>query len=145
MGQRSRHHAAEVRPHTLTHTHTHTHTQPHSLMHVHVRTCIYTAKWSQTLTCSQIDYFATVFDEHHTPSPPPPRHDSVLQAAMSSLGAAGGKTERDINRLMREHTLERERCEEGWCGGEFTLLCCCTHNSSLEGAMKLKLAPFCSS
>lgn len=44
------------------------------------------------------------------------KHDSVLQAAMSSLGAAGGKTERDINRLMREHTLERERSESQWTG-----------------------------
>lgn len=52
-------------------------------------------------------------------SPPPNktiwhlyRQESDLENAVKALGST--KTERDINMLMRQHTLEREACEERW-------------------------------
>ena len=40
------------------------------------------------------------------------RQQTALDGAIAALGMS--KSERDINRMMKEHTLERESCEERW-------------------------------
>ena len=40
------------------------------------------------------------------------RQEAALSGAMKALGSS--MSDKDINTMMREHTLEREVCEERW-------------------------------
>lgn len=41
------------------------------------------------------------------------RQEAALYGAMQAL-ASNSKSEKDINAMMRQHTLEREACESRW-------------------------------
>ena len=52
-----------------------------------------------------------MFTEHHMMHFSP-RHDTERNGVLEAVGIT--KTERDVNVLMRQHTMEREACETQW-------------------------------
>lgn len=52
-----------------------------------------------------------MFTEHHMMHFSP-RHDTERNGVLEAVGIT--KTERDVNVLMRQHTMESEACEAQW-------------------------------